>query len=76
LGEGSFGQVYLAKHRETGKKVAIKLIKNLQNSVYNAKKVLREIELLSKLSELSENIFTVKLLEVILPACVDQDISK
>jgi mitogen-activated protein kinase 1/3 len=47
--------------------VAIKLIRNLQQSSYGARKILREITLLRKLSECEENIFTVQLLDLILP---------
>ena len=32
IGEGSFGKVIEARHRETREKVAIKLIRNIQSS--------------------------------------------
>ena len=67
MGFGSFGQVIQAKNRETGQIVAIKLIKNINKNSYAARKVLREIILLRKLSEVKDNIFTVKLLDVFLP---------
>ena len=64
IGEGSFGQVVRAKNRKTGEKVGIKLIANIQKSTYYARKVLREITILRKLQS---NIFTIKLLDVIIP---------
>ena len=67
LGTGAFGEVVLAKNRETGDKVAIKLITDVSKTPYGARKVLREIVLLRKLSECPNNIFTVKLLDVIIP---------
>ena len=53
-----------AKNRKTGEKVGIKLIANIQKSTYFARKVLREIAILRKLQS---NIFTIKILDVILP---------
>ena len=43
LGEGSFGQVVRAQHVQTGQVFAIKLIQNVFDSLYECKKVLREI---------------------------------
>ena len=57
----------MAKNRETGDKVAIKLITDVSKTPYGARKVLREIVLLRKLSECPNNIFTVKLLDIVLP---------
>ena len=47
IGEGSFGKVYKAVHRETGKPRAIKLI--YKKKVENYKNILGEIESLRKL---------------------------
>lgn len=47
LGEGSFGQVVRAKHRASGKVFAIKLITDIFKHDYQAKKVLREIDIMS-----------------------------
>jgi serine/threonine protein kinase len=58
LGEGSFGLVKKAKSLKTGQEVAIKLIDNIQTSKYYCRKVLREIIILRKLSDIKENIFT------------------
>ena len=67
LGEGSYGEVFQAKNRQTGKICAIKLIKDVFYSVYEAKKVLREIHILREISSQSNNIFVTKLLDVIVP---------
>ena len=64
-----------AKNRKTGEKVAIKLIKDIAKSTYGARKILREIVLLRKLSECPNNIFTVKLLDIILPPSFDMNSS-
>ena len=67
LGQGTYGQVIKAKHRETGKVCAIKHIKDVFYNIYEAKKVLREIHILRKLSAETSNLFMVKLLDVIIP---------
>ena len=64
----------MAKNRETGDKVAIKLITDVSKTVYGARKVLREIVLLRKLSECPNNIFTVKLLDIVIPPMKDDGI--
>mgnify|MGYP001150325504 CR=1 FL=1 len=56
--------------------VAIKLIGDIENSSYSVRKVLREIIILRKLSEIEGNIFTVKLLDVIIPKCKGTDIEE
>ena len=43
LGEGAFGQVFRANCRKTGKPVAIKLVKNFDESEQASIKVVREI---------------------------------
>jgi mitogen-activated protein kinase 1/3 len=67
LGKGTFGTVVKAINRETGKMVAIKHIEGLSKNSYAARKALREVKILRKLSEIEENVFTVKLLEIITP---------
>ena len=46
LGEGTFGEVRKAKCLSTGNTVAIKLIKKAFESTYEARKIVREIEIL------------------------------
>jgi mitogen-activated protein kinase 1/3 len=43
IGQGSYGEVVQAKHRNSGKEVAIKLIHNIFKSEYDSKKIVREI---------------------------------
>jgi len=47
IGKGSFGIVVRATERATGDEVAIKYLEDACNSLYNAKKVLREIHIQS-----------------------------
>jgi serine/threonine protein kinase len=68
LGKGSFGTVLKARNRNTGLKVAIKLIKNIDKSPYSLRKLIREIILLRKLSEIEDNNFTIKLVDIIIPS--------
>lgn len=56
-----------AKTRTNGSFVAIKLIENIDSSSYTTRKVLREVKLLKKLSEIENNIFTTLLLDIIAP---------
>jgi hypothetical protein len=59
--------VIRAKVKSTGDIVAIKLIKNIFKCVYQARLAYREIFILRKLSEIDENIYTTRLLDIILP---------
>lgn len=68
IGFGTFGQVVLARFKETGEIFAIKLIRNVFSSKYHCKKVLREIGILRRLSQLSANVYTSKLYDIIIPA--------
>jgi len=61
IGWGAFGKVLLAKHRLTGKRVAIKQIdKKFMNDEFNKNKVIQEVFILQKISH--SNI--IRLLEV------------
>ena len=51
LGQGSFGKVYQAKQKQTGKVVAIKLIEHDYKSEYETLKLIREIEILQFLKD-------------------------
>ena len=76
LGVGSFGTVLKATHRETKQTVAIKCIENFSESSYLSRQVLREIILLRKLSQIKENAFTTKLVDIILPEEIIYEESK
>lgn len=56
-----------AKKRGTGQVVAIKLIQNVFNDIYHCKKVYREIKILRELTKMKSNVFTTKLIDVIVP---------
>ena len=73
LGKGSYGLVVKAKHRETGKVCAIKHIKDVFYNQYEAHKVFREVHIMRKLSSMKTNIFTSKLVDVIVPFSSDQE---
>lgn len=49
IGGGAYGVVISAKNKITGEEVAIKKIGNAFNDLIDAKRILREIKLLSKL---------------------------
>ena len=72
IGKGTFGRVVKAIDHESGRKVAIKQIKlDLQNKYY-LRCLKREILNLRKLSSCDQNIFTNKLLEIILPETIQK----
>lgn len=74
LGIGSYGEVVQAKHRATGTIVAIKLLKDIFRSVYESKKVIREVQILRQMTQMPGNQYTTKLYDLITPAD-EQDFS-
>ena len=52
--------------------MAIKMIQNIFSDIYQCKKVLREIEIMRKLTKMKENIFTTKLVDIIIPRSNDE----
>ena len=46
IGQGSYGEVVKARHKTSGKIVAIKLLKNLFKDIFETKKQLRELSIL------------------------------
>ncbi len=68
---GSFGEVKKASHKKSGKQYAIKLVRNTFNDQYSARKIVREVGILRKLSKMKGNLFTTKLYDVVIPQ-IDQ----
>lgn len=68
MGAGTFGQVVKARDLKTGQAVAIKLIRNVFRNSYESRKVLREIMILRQLTEMQDNVFTPRLLDILIPA--------
>ena len=66
-GQGKRAQVVKATVRKTGNIVAIKYIKNAFEDIKETKQVFREVAILRRLSSMDNNIFTIKLLDVVLP---------
>ena len=60
-----------AQNRETGEAVAIKYISNVFTHYYSFKKVMREIQILRELTKMKGNLFTTKLIEVLVPSNKD-----
>lgn len=56
-----------ARNRRTKEKVAIKYISDYDESEYSAIKTVREIQIMKKLTDIPENIYTVKILDLIEP---------
>lgn len=61
----------MARHKTTKQQVAIKLITDCFRNSIIARKTFREIRILRKLSMMPQNIFTTKLLDIIMP--VEED---
>ena len=76
MGQGSYGQVIKAMKRDTKQVVAIKLMKNIFLDSYQARKTLREIKILRKLSRIPNNLFTTALVDIILPAEMEINFKK
>jgi len=67
LGTGSYGSVCRATQLSTGRKVAIKRVKNVFEDDIDCKRILREITLLRKLNHPS----VVKIVEILEPTDVN-----
>ena len=64
-----------ARCRDTGQFVAIKLIEDIFSDTDVARCVIREINILRKLSKMEGNIFTIKLIDVIVPTTEKRGLS-
>lgn len=65
IGKGAGGTVIKAVHKLSGKKYAIKCIKNSFETFYVAKRVLREIQILRHLTQMKGNVHTTKLHDIL-----------
>jgi serine/threonine protein kinase len=66
VGEGSYGQVIKGKCKKSSRDVAIKFIQNVCESDYDCVKVIREIQLLRRLTEVPNNVHTVELIDLLI----------
>ena len=46
IGVGSYGEVVQARNKQTDQIVAIKLLKDIFNNIYDCKKIVREIQIM------------------------------
>ena len=67
LGTGSYGSVWLGRHKKSGMKVAIKQIKGVFDNDTDCKRILREIKLLRRL----DHPYIIKLYDVVEPQNLD-----
>jgi len=67
LGMGAYGTVVQALHKSSGVTYAIKMIDCIQKDTYMLRKVIRELFVMRKLSCIESNIYTTKIIDVILP---------
>ena len=54
-----------ARHKGSGKMVAIKFLTGLFKDIYEAKKQLRELSILRQFSKMENNVYTSKILDLI-----------
>lgn len=73
IGNGSYGTVSKATCKNTGKPVALKIMKNQPKMEYEIIKLVRELKLMSRLNKINEeffegkNCFVPKLIDIICP---------
>ena len=67
IGVGAYGEVVQAKHKHTNQIVAIKLLRQLFENIYDSKKVIREIQIMRHLTQMQNNHFTIKIYDIIIP---------
>lgn len=56
IGKGSYGCVSKAKDKDTGRLVALKVMKNQTLTEYELIKLLREIQLMRRLNQVAEQL--------------------
>ena len=65
IGSGGYGQVVKARQKSNNKIVAIKLQKNAFTLELLSKRFVSEVSIMRRLSEISKNIYTVRLLDIL-----------
>ena len=76
LDKGEGGEIVKAVHRTSGHTVVIKLMKNCLTDPYQARKILRQVSALRKMSQLETNFFMTRLLDVIVPGVSNYDLTR
>ena len=66
IGQGGYGHVMKGEDILTGKKVAIKLVRNVFKDANRARGVVSEIQIMNQLSQMGNNCFTPELLNTIM----------
>jgi len=67
LGYGISGPAIKARSKKSGSIITLKYLPEIFGSFYATKKAVREIKILKALSEIETNVFTPKLLDIIVP---------
>ena len=67
MGEGSYGKVVLGSSKATGVMVAVKYIPGIFDNDYDCVKATREIQIMRHFTGMANNIYTTKLLDLMLP---------
>jgi serine/threonine protein kinase len=65
LGQGSYGEVVKAKCKATEELVAIKYVSDFDNE-YDCVKAIREIKIMSELTNMPNNKISVKLIDLLI----------
>ena len=68
---GNQGEVVQGIDRQTGEKVAVKLIKDIYQNIGLTRRVISEVQVLNELTQMPNNIHTAKLLDIV--TCSDKD---
>lgn len=73
LGQGAYGVVFKAVKQATAQKVAIKFIAFKHNNVKLLLSAARELRILSSFSKMTDNVYTIRMLDSFLPAGADTE---
>ena len=76
LGQGSYGTVVKAQHITSGQIFAIKQVRGIFDRSFSTKMILREIQIMRQLTQMNNNYFTTKLLDIIVPVSEERHLSE